>query len=200
MSCFSVDNATSLTSDRSSLSHGTPPSISSQNYDVPLPQMGSSSAGVTTDSLAQAVNSFPHLCWLTQLLGNILPMIYSLRVNSKDSWKTIRRMESALDDWHDALQDCLNASKRATDQPSTSSGASGLWLYFLSVKLVLNKLALKACVISSNVTTRADIATAGNKRDGRGPERIASLSFCFGAQVRNLSSRLCYIPSSRAIL
>ena len=128
---------------RSSLSHGTPPNISSQNYDVALPVTESSSDIVTSTSSTHAMETFPYLCQLTKLLGELLPMIYSLQANNAEHWKQIRRTECALDDWMDDLPDCLNQNARSTDWVSTVRGASGLWFYHLSLKVVLNRLAFK---------------------------------------------------------
>lgn len=128
---------------RSSLSHGTPPNISSQNYDVALPAAAPDSKNGASSSSSQVVTSFPHLCSLTKLLGALLPMIYSLRANNVEHWKQIRRTECSLDDWVDALPDCLNQSEKATTEVSAVPGTSGLWFYYLSLKLVLNRLAFR---------------------------------------------------------
>jgi len=91
---------------------------------------------------------FPYLCRLTKLLGELLPIIYSLRANNAQHWKQIRRIECALDDWLDALPDCLNPTKESTDQVRKSSGASGLWFCYLSLQLMLNRLAFKVRSLS----------------------------------------------------
>ncbi|GAB7330738.1 hypothetical protein MBLNU13_g02284t3 [Cladosporium sp. NU13] len=127
----------------SSLSHGTPPSISSQNYDVDLPTTEPSPAMATSGSSTHATETFPYLCRLTKLLGELLPIIYSLRANNTEHWKQIRRTECALDDWLDALPDCLNPTKESTNKARKGPGASGLWFCYLSLQLVLNGLAFK---------------------------------------------------------
>ncbi|KAK5683437.1 hypothetical protein LTS10_004969 [Elasticomyces elasticus] len=129
--------------DRSSLSHGTPPNISRQNYDVVLPLPESVIGSGASETVLRASMSFIHLCSLTRILGDILPLIYSLYPTSQDIWKTVRRIECALDEWEDHLPSYLNADKK-DDLPCTENpGASGLWFYFLSLKLTLHRLAVK---------------------------------------------------------
>lgn len=77
------------------------------------------------------------------MLGELLPIIYTLRQSNPEAWKTIRRSECDLDDWLDALPDCLNVTRQRLGQLPARSGLSSLWFYYLSVKLVLNRLALK---------------------------------------------------------
>lgn len=97
----------------------------------------------TSGSSTHAKKTFSHLCQLTRVLGELLPIIYSLRANNSDHWKQIRRAECALDDWLDALPDCLNQTKEPTDRISDFTGASSLWFCYLSLQLVLNRLAFK---------------------------------------------------------
>ena len=72
--------------------------------------------------------------------------MYTLKPNYKDAWKVIRRNECALDDWEDALPDYLGQ----TEQESVSHidgkpWSSGLWFYYLTLKLMLNRLAFRVC-------------------------------------------------------
>lgn len=99
-------------------------------------------SGVNVDT-TPAAETFPYLCWLTKLLGELLPIIYSLRTNNTEHWKQIRRTECALDDWIDALPDCLNPVNKPASQAFAVPGASSLWFCYLSLKLVLNRLALR---------------------------------------------------------
>lgn len=128
----------SLTVTRSSLSHGTPPNISSRNYDVALPK-----EPLSTTSDTETPSTYPHLSSLTQVLGEILPIIYTLRPNEQDVWKVIRRTECSLDDWADNLPVSLKAARHAIGQQAVVFGSSSLWFCYLSVKLVLNRLAFK---------------------------------------------------------
>ena len=97
----------------------------------------------TSGSSTDTTGTFSHLCRLTKVLGELLPIVYSLRANNTEHWKQIRRAECALDDWLDALPDCLNQTKEPKDQISNVSGASSLWFCYLSLQLVLDRLAFK---------------------------------------------------------
>lgn len=117
----------------------------------------------TSGSSTRATETFPYLCRLTKLLGELLPIIYSLRANNTEHWKQIRRTECALDDWLDDLPDCLNPIKESTDQVRKGPGASGLWFCYLSLRLVLDRLAFKVRLLSRSHVTKADIRTGYQK-------------------------------------
>ena len=97
----------------------------------------------TSGSSTHATEMFPYMCRLTKLLGELLPIIHSLRANNTEHWKQIRRDECALDDWLDALPDYLNPAGKPIDQFSNVPGASNLCFCYLSLQLVLNRLAFK---------------------------------------------------------
>lgn len=97
----------------------------------------------TSGSSTHATEMFPCMCRLTKLLGELLPIIHSLRANNTEHWKQIRRTECALDDWLDALPDDLNPTKEIADQVRKRPGVSSLWFCYLSLRLVLNRLAFK---------------------------------------------------------
>nr|OQO22326.1 hypothetical protein B0A51_13043 [Rachicladosporium sp. CCFEE 5018] len=127
------------------LSHGTPPNITSGQYDVPIPEPGSFVAGNASVREQRAGVAFHQLCRLTAILGDILPVVYSLNADDQKVHKTIRRLEVALDAWEEALPDFLDVSsppeiRASGHEPSTNS----LWFYYLILKLMLKRLAFKA--------------------------------------------------------
>ena len=131
-----------LISIRSSLAHGTPPNISRANYDVPLPSPDSlTNGGYSSEASERATASFLHLCLLTQILGDILPLVYALHPNQDDMWKSIRRIECALDDWRDALPDFLRNPDVLNGE--RSNGTSNLIFCFLSVRVLLCRVAFR---------------------------------------------------------
>lgn len=135
-----------LTGRRSSLSHGTPPNIVRDNYDVPLPSPDTFIKTNAPEAHRRASTSFYHLCWLTRILGDILPLVYTLKPNYKEAWKVIRRNECALDDWEDALPEYLCRTEHETaPQIDSKPWSSGLWFYCLTLKLMLNRLAFRVC-------------------------------------------------------
>ncbi|WPG98196.1 fungal-specific transcription factor domain-containing protein [Acrodontium crateriforme] len=142
----------------SSLSHGTPPNIARDDHDVPLPKLESFLVSTAPEARQRALVSFYHLCRLTAILGDILPLVYSLALNYKEAWKKMRRIECALDEWEDSLPGYLSDG-RQNDRRETAGKpwSSGLWFYYLTLRLMLNRLAFR-------ITLRdKDQANAENK-------------------------------------
>lgn len=144
----------SLTPLRSSLSHGTPPNIVSENHDVPLPEPDSLPTADVPTTQRSASISFYHLCRLTSILGGILPLVYSLKPNYKEAWKSIRRTECALDEWEDDLPEFLDQARQCGTQDSEKRCSSGLWFYYLTLKLMLNRLAFRVRLRQSMMIKR----------------------------------------------
>jgi hypothetical protein len=114
------------------------------NYDVPLPNPDTFIKSDTSEAHRRASTSFYHLCSLTRILGEILPLVYSLSSNYKEAWKLIRRNECALDDWEDALPDYFGCTEHdGVPRLDSKPWSSGLWLYYLTLKLMLNRLAFR---------------------------------------------------------
>ena len=116
---------------RSSLAHGTPANIQPQNYDVPLP---------AKEPLQSP--TFIYLCSLSQILGDVLPFVYTLRPNYDDIWKNIRRIECKLDEWEDSLPGFFKTTGQHGNG-SIVNGSSSLWFCFLSLRLLLCRLAFR---------------------------------------------------------
>lgn len=114
------------------------------NHDVPLPNTDTFISSSAPEACRRASTSFYHLCWLTSILGDILPLVYSLKPNYKEAWKSIRRSECALDDWEDALPDYLGRSEQDdVSRTNSKPWSSGLWFYYLTLKLMLSRLAFR---------------------------------------------------------
>lgn len=90
----------------SSIAHGTPPNIRQEHYDVPLPALDGESDGTSP--------SFRHLCSVSEILGDTLPLIYALRMEQKEAEKRVRRIECKIDAWVDDLPGSLKASSSGT--------------------------------------------------------------------------------------
>ncbi|KXT15672.1 hypothetical protein AC579_6117 [Pseudocercospora musae] len=110
-----------------SLAHGNPPLIQRQNYDVPLPRETLTES--TPDPHHESTATFVHLCKLSQILGNLLPFVYTLRPDRDDIPRHIRRLEVELDQWESALPDFV---RRSWQFDGTVNGASNLRFCFLS--------------------------------------------------------------------
>ncbi|PVI07981.1 hypothetical protein DM02DRAFT_608589 [Periconia macrospinosa] len=131
----------------SSISHGIPPTINRVNYDVPIPSLASLVDENTSESHKRASSSFVHFCKLTQILGDILPYVYALTIDSITIWRNLRKVECALDDWVEDLPQ--NLKLECGTESMDGGGASNLWFSYLSIKLLLCRLAFKATIRDS---------------------------------------------------
>ena len=78
-----------------------------------------------------------------------MPLVYSLKTNYKEAWKMIRRTECALDEWEDELSDYHDRTGRNETQEMNKPRDVGLWFYYLTVKLMVNRLAFRVCLYDS---------------------------------------------------
>lgn len=126
----------------SSISHGIPPTIHPKYYDVPLVALDMLGTSTKSEGYLKAASTFIHLCKLTQILGDVLSLVYVLRSNTDGMWRSIRKAECGLDDWLVALPAHLALGR----SPATTivNGSSNLWFSYLSVKLLMRRLAFKA--------------------------------------------------------
>lgn len=132
-----------LTIHRASFAHGVPPSIVKANYDVALPCMedimlvcGSS------DKQRSSVEIFISLCGLSEVLGDILPLVYDLHVGRGSNLaKQLKCLDVYLDNWEDSLPQWLQGSLNKPLTP-VIPGCSNFQLSALSVKLLLHRIRL----------------------------------------------------------
>lgn len=165
----------------SSIAHGTPPNIRQENYDVPLPSIDEGNDGASP--------SFRHLSSISQILGDILPLIYALRLDPKESDKRVRRLECRVDNWLDDLPSSLKP-------PSAGDvdGASNLWFCYLSVKLLLCRVAYKVgALLLSHAISRMLTSRSDNDTQHPRPPRRAPISSSNPAGVRYPARRICAI-------
>jgi hypothetical protein len=100
---------------------------------------------MTRNSTLAGAHSFYHLCRLTQILGSILPLIYSLKIRSLAGiQKLLRPIEIQLDEWEDSVPRWL---RYGNDHFQRSlPGALNLNLCFLAVKMCISRLLLLVCL------------------------------------------------------
>lgn len=128
----------------SSLAHGTPPNIQKANYNVPLPR--SRTSAEDTEQQDSTSLSFIHLCSLSQILGDLLPLVYALRPNMHHAeiQRTLRRIECDLDDWKARwLVDLDLHGEDAFDAVLAVNGASNIKFCFLTLRLLVARLVYK---------------------------------------------------------
>ncbi|KAH6614168.1 fungal-specific transcription factor domain-containing protein [Boeremia exigua] len=137
----------------SSVGHGIPPTINAQYHDVPIPTFGlDADADIQVQGQRQVNATFVHLCRLSQILGDILPLVYSLRETPGEIKRRLRKIECALDDWVLALPGNLRPNRTA---PCTVNGASNLWFAQLSLKVLVCRLSFKAVLEEPNQSSEA---------------------------------------------
>ena len=127
---------------RSSIGHGIPPTINRRCYNVPTPTLESLVTAEASEATCHATMSFLHMCKLSQVLGDILPLVYSLQLDVEEIWRSLRKAECASDDWVEALPSYL---RLPLSIPSTVDGSSNLWSAYLSTKVIICRLAFKLC-------------------------------------------------------
>jgi hypothetical protein len=122
----------------SSIGHGTPPTINPLYFDVPIPAIEST---IVPDSESQARSTFVHLCTLSQILGDILPLVYSIQQDPNEIKRQLRKAECKLDDWILELPEYLRPNFTTA---VVVNGSSNLWFAYLSVKVLVCRLSFRA--------------------------------------------------------
>ncbi|KUL86417.1 hypothetical protein ZTR_08159 [Talaromyces verruculosus] len=131
-----------------SLSHGTPPHIHRSQWDVPVPDLDKLGVDSITDEettisvvRVQGALSFIALCRLTMILGEILPLIYTLQPQDPShALRALRRHETALDEWEEKLSTWLRPASASFDRKAP--GALNLQLCYLVIKMCLWRTGL----------------------------------------------------------
>lgn len=127
---------------RGSFGHGVPPQIAKSQYDVPLPTIDSLvPPHARSTERVRAARCHIALCRLTEILGELLPLVYGLQVKlARESSKKLRQIRTDLDLWEDSLPDWLRSpTQNRGDQLHASSS---LQLAFLAVKMLISRVEL----------------------------------------------------------
>ncbi|KAL2825172.1 hypothetical protein BDW59DRAFT_74865 [Aspergillus cavernicola] len=140
----------------SSFAHGTPSMIHKDQYDVPIPTCDELTANPRrSEKDGFAYICFSRLCSLTLILGDILPLAYNLTIDQQEIWKQIRHLEFELDRWDDRLPD----GARAQDGDDRRvPGCSSLRLGYLTVRLLLKRIALHVATVSPDADGNDNVA------------------------------------------
>ena len=96
---------------------------------------------VPSDPRVQGALSFIRLCQLTVILGEVLPMIYTLKPQDSDhALRILRRHEMSLDEWEQKLPNWLRPGSGSFDRKA--AGALNLQLCYLVTKMCLWRIGL----------------------------------------------------------
>ncbi|KAI9369129.1 fungal-specific transcription factor domain-containing protein [Aspergillus egyptiacus] len=125
-----------------SFGHGVPPHISRNQYDVPLPTVEVLvSPASRSPERVRAAHCHIALCQLTEILGELLPLVYGLQQRPpRETTKKIRQIRTDLDVWEDSLPDWLRSPLDSTED--RIAGICSLQLAFLAVKLLVGRVEL----------------------------------------------------------
>lgn len=120
---------------------GTPPHVNKAHYDVPLPTVQLLAGDrVNMQKHNRAAECYIELCKLTEIIGDVLPLIYHVRSgNDGVAAEQTSRSEIELNRWHSARPKWINYKdfKDRTPVP----GLVNLQLSYLAVKMLLRRLA-----------------------------------------------------------
>ncbi|EJT72922.1 hypothetical protein GGTG_09773 [Gaeumannomyces tritici R3-111a-1] len=137
----------------SSFAYGVPPCIGQSQYDVPLPTRATLATPELESTLErdQAAHCFIALCKLTEILGDMLPLLHDLRRSPASNTSRKRRdLESDLEEWESNLPDYLREHGRNRGSKAPVSGSSSLRLGFLAMKMLLCRINLREVSRSNN--------------------------------------------------
>ncbi|KIX01038.1 uncharacterized protein Z518_10104 [Rhinocladiella mackenziei CBS 650.93] len=124
---------------------GTPPYISQDHYDVPVPtvELLVPQSRANSPNHVRAAEIYIQLCRLTEIIGEVLPMIYHLRVRAGGMTTTTDRASRAeveLDRWIERFPAWLNLTDFSDARPQVP-GLVNLQLSYLAVRMLLRRIA-----------------------------------------------------------
>jgi hypothetical protein len=153
----------------SSIAYGAPPHIRKGFYDVPMPTLDLLIAAPSKVSANQryASTCFIHLCGLTELLGDILSLVHALKPDPQQFHQAVQQAQSELRN----LESVLPAWLPEPNRP----GSSNLWFCFLSMRLLLSRVALRASVLLSGNPNNNHPQNNNSDPDPRGQQDTALL-------------------------
>ncbi|KAF2008464.1 hypothetical protein BU24DRAFT_328513, partial [Aaosphaeria arxii CBS 175.79] len=130
-----------------SMAYGAPPHVRKGEYDVPLPTVESLLSPKATPFQKCATNCFVHLCSMSLVLGDLLSLVYRIGRDPVELSRkvetlraTINTLETQLPEWR--------ASPNAT-------GVSNLWFCFLSMRVLLSRVGIRAAVMLDDTSLEA---------------------------------------------
>ena len=120
---------------------GTPPYISKGHYDVPIPTVDLLTQGRTGSMKhTRAAEVYIRLCRLTEIVGDVLPLIYHIRSgNDSIAAEQTSRSEIELNRWVESRPGWLNLNDFHNRPPVP--GLVNLQLSYLSVRMLLRRIA-----------------------------------------------------------
>jgi hypothetical protein len=122
-----------------SIAYGTLPHVSKRFYDVPMPTLDSLASPKAPPAQRTSSTCFIHMCALTELLGDILPLVYEVNPDRVELSGSVTKLKARLSELERGLPEWLPLPKKP--------GTSNLWFCFLSMRLLLSRVTLRAAVL-----------------------------------------------------
>lgn len=121
--------------------YGTPPYISKNHYDVPIPTLEILTSGRSNSvKHVRAAEVYIHFCKLTEIVGDVLPLIYHIRSgNDSIAAEQTSRSEIELNRWIESRPSWLNLNE-FQNRPAVP-GLVNLQLSYLAVRMLLRRIA-----------------------------------------------------------
>ncbi|KAF2635810.1 hypothetical protein P280DRAFT_493500 [Massarina eburnea CBS 473.64] len=126
----------------SSIAYGVLPHTSKRFYDVPKPSLDLLLPPKATTLQKYATTCFVHLCGLTELLGEILPLVYEIAPDRVALSAEVERLKTRLNELERELPEWLPLPKKP--------GTSNLWFCFLSMRLLLSRVTLRVAILEGD--------------------------------------------------
>ncbi|ODA82178.1 hypothetical protein RJ55_00684 [Drechmeria coniospora] len=123
-----------------SLAHGTPPHISRDQCNVPLPELEYLCDDDPSDKQVRTASVFIALCNLTNVLDNHLQHVY--RLGRDRPWGTTK-LELSLNGWVESLAGCTRLIV-VRGSNLEIPGAANLRLAYLTTRLLLQRIELES--------------------------------------------------------
>ncbi|THZ43822.1 hypothetical protein D6C90_04937 [Aureobasidium pullulans] len=186
-----------ITNRLSALAHGTPPTLTRGQYDVPLPTYATLlTPDKDTEYRRQGAEHFIQLCKLCEILGDIIHIATDLRRPFEARVpRELRKLECDLDEWEANLPSYFTKPLEEGKGP----GACNLHFCFLSTKLMLARTALKKTVANTyDIVYPSSAARPGKSQTLFVPSR-ANISPNFGYLVSDPTTPFLY-PSTNNII
>ena len=119
---------------------GTPPHVTNGHYDVPIPSMELLTQGRTGSvKHIRASECYTALCHLTEIVGDILPLIFHIRSgNDTVASEQVSRSEIDLNRWAENLPTWLHLHE-FNNRPAVP-GLVNLQLSYLAVRMLLRRI------------------------------------------------------------
>lgn len=119
---------------------GTPPHVTNGHYDVPIPSMELLTEGRTGSvKHVRAAECYTALCHLTEIVGDILPLIFHIRSgNDTVASEQVSRSEIDLNRWAENLPAWLHVHE-FNNRPAVP-GLVNLQLSYLAVRMLLRRI------------------------------------------------------------